>query len=207
MFDFYDREGYELDRDGLDIRKASSDDPCTIEFNDLDDIPFGEMIAPDDSHRYHYPTSGSKINGLVIPFKGVGTMTVNLQYRNEIYGVLREDQPIRYDVSRNLWHRCPPDYFLCYTPTHLRLAMITNPAMMKKSYRGYDQMGRMSPTGEQVISILANPDVRADNAVKAFKALGLQIEGKLVRVYDSGWTLDDETLNLNQLLVSNRLIQ
>ena len=207
MLDLDDLKDYGYQKDESALEKSKQDDPRTIEFGNLDDIPFVERVTADEKHRYLYPECGNKVHNLAIPFKGVGMMTVKLQCMNELYGVLREDQPIRYDVSRNLWHKCPPRYFLCYSPTQIRLSRMQDGLPMTYTYYGYDDMGVLPPLGEQVISILTNPDVSADQAVKAFKALNLQVEGKLVRVFGSGWTLNGEILDLYQLLAGNGLIQ
>lgn len=207
MLDLDDCKEYEYQIDGPSKAKSIQDDPCTIEFGNLDVIPSVEKVAADEKHRYLYPECGNRVKDLTIPFKGVGMMTVKLQCMNELYGVLREDQPVRYDVSRNLWHRCPPRYVLCYTPMEQRLFRLREGLPMTFSYYGYDDMGTLPPLGEQVISILTNPDVSADQAVKAFKALNLQIEGKLVKVFGSGWMLNDAVLDLYQLLASNGLVQ
>lgn len=207
MLDLNDCKEYEYQTDGPSKEKSVQDDPCTIEFGSLDMIPTVEKVTADEKRRYLYPECGNRVKDLTIPFKGVGMMTVKLQCMNELYGVLREDQPIRYDVSRALWHRCPPRYVLCYTPKEHRLFSAQEDLSTTFSYYGYDDMGTLPPLGEQVISILTNPDVSADQAVKAFKALNLQVGGKLVKVFGSGWMLDNMTLDLYQLLASNGLVQ
>lgn len=195
----------EKEHDGL--RRVIEDDPCTMEFNDLDSVPREELITRDSEGRFLYPECGNRVRNLVIPFKSVGQMTVKLQCMNELYGTVGNDHPVCYDVVQDTWHKCPARYPLCYTKADMRAYAAEMLDDSSLNTLGYDDMGVVTPMGEHVIKALALQQVSADELTKSLRAIGVKVNGKITKLYTGGWRLDDDWLDLYQLLASNDLIQ
>lgn len=193
------------EHDGLS--KVVDDDPCTIEFNNLDSVPREELVTTDSEGRFLYPKCGNRVRNLVIPFKSVGQMTVKLQCMNELYGTVGNDHPVRYNVVHDTWHKCPPRYPLCFTKADIRCYMAESMDATTLRLHGYEDKGVVTPDGEYVIKTLALQQVSADELVKSLRVIGIKIEGKLTKLYSGGWYLNDGWLDLYQLLAANNLIQ
>lgn len=192
-----------LEVEGLEVRHKFQDDPCTIEFNELPNL--SNPIAADEDGIKHYPRAGYKTGNIVIPFKSVGQMTCKLLAGSRLYGTLRDDLPISYNIGNGVFERCPKKYFLCYLPHELRP---TEPAefiqsILSPQTTGYGELPTLTDTGREVVNALALAAVGADEVIKGFKLINVAIYGKLIKSFTGGWKIDDLPIDVSRVLREN----